>query len=144
MKSEASWTVAVLATVTAAASSATPTADADDLEFFQTPSGNIGCVIGPTGGSAYAECDVGERTYSVPPRPTSCMGAWGSRISMQQGAAPELACHSDTLLGPGSPVVQYGQSRSYGPLPALACPCLREPRSRGHLHRTTVPATISV
>ncbi|CAM3184295.1 hypothetical protein BST27_20240 [Mycobacterium intermedium] len=59
---------------------------------------------------------IGEHTYSVPPRPTSCMGAWGSRISLHQGAAPELACHSDTLLGPGLPVLQYGQSRSVGSL----------------------------
>lgn len=90
------------------------TSRADGIEFFQTPSGNIGCGIGPMEGKAFAGCEIREHSYSVPPRPSPCMGSWGSRISIHQGAPAEMTCHSDTILGPGFPVLQYGQSRSFG------------------------------
>ena len=96
-----------------AATALAPTAHADGLEFFQTPSGNIGCAVGPMDSSAFAGCEIREHSYAVPPRPSQCMGSWGSRISMRQGVAPEMTCHSDTILGTGYPALNYGQSRSF-------------------------------
>ncbi|WP_081290702.1 DUF6636 domain-containing protein [Mycobacterium asiaticum] len=103
----------VAAFVVTALAAPEPTAHAAGLEFFQTPSGNIGCGIGPMESSAFAGCEIREHSYPVPPRPNPCMGAWGSRISMHQGAPAQMSCHSDTILGTGYPVLQYGQTRSF-------------------------------
>ena len=93
-----------------------PSAHADGLEFFQTPSGNIACAIGPMPDSDFAGCEIRDRTYPVPPRPSPCMGAWGKRFNLHQGAAPEMVCNSDTILAATYPVLQYGQTRSFNPI----------------------------
>ncbi|KQH77661.1 hypothetical protein AO501_33835 [Mycobacterium gordonae] len=88
------------------------TAHADGFDFFQTPSGNIACAMGLLDGSTLVDCEISDHTWAAPARPTPCMGAFGDRISMRQGSAPRLTCHSDTVRGTGYPVLQYGQSRS--------------------------------
>ncbi|MHA7652312.1 DUF6636 domain-containing protein [Mycobacterium sp. ML4] len=88
------------------------TAHADGFDFFQTPSGNIDCAMGSLDGSVLVDCEVGNHTYPVPPRPNPCMGAFGDRISMRQGSAAKMTCHSDTVKGTGYPVLEYGQTHS--------------------------------
>lgn len=97
---------------TALAVLAPASAHADGFDFFQTPSGNIDCAMGLLDGAALTECEISDHTYSVPARPTPCMGAFGDRISMREGSAAKMPCHSDTVRGTGYPVLQYGQSRS--------------------------------
>jgi hypothetical protein len=63
-----------------------------------SPSGNVYCGLGQ------AEDQSG------------AMGGWGDRISMRQGGAPQMSCHTDTLKDPGSPVLEYGQTRSLNSL----------------------------
>lgn len=88
------------------------TAHADGFEFFQTPSGNIDCAMGLEDGSTLVECEISDHTWAAPARPTPCMGAFGDRISMRQGSAAKLTCHTDTVRGTGYPVLQYGRTRS--------------------------------
>lgn len=88
------------------------TAHADGFDFFQTPSGNIDCAMGLLDGAALVECEISDHAWAAPARPTPCMGAFGDRISMRQGSAAKMTCHSDTVRGTGYPVLQYGQSRS--------------------------------
>ena len=88
------------------------TARAEGFDFFQTPSGNIDCAMGLLDGSALVECEIGDHVWAPPPRPTPCMGAFGDRISMHQGSAARMTCHSDTVRGTGYGVLEYGQSRS--------------------------------
>ncbi|MFV8316123.1 DUF6636 domain-containing protein [Mycobacterium sp. 23] len=88
------------------------TAHADGFDFFQTPSGNIDCAMGLLEGSVLAMCEIADHTYAVPARPTPCMGAFGDRISMRQGSAAKMTCHSDSVRGAGYAVLEYGQSRS--------------------------------
>ncbi|BBX62080.1 hypothetical protein MSAS_12540 [Mycobacterium saskatchewanense] len=122
----------VLAAVTAAAPA---TARADSLPF-QSPSGNIACVLGNTA----AECDVSDYTYQVPPGPACAQHiAWGNRFSLPQGRPAEMQCHGDTLRMPGEQTLEYGQSLSAGTVT-----CVSEPAgirctdaSTGHFFRVS-------
>jgi hypothetical protein len=105
----------------AAAYFTVPAADADTgYQFFQSPSGNISCQLGTfldAGISrATAACQVGQHNFSTPPRPADCMGGWGDSVALTQGGQPSLQCHNDTLLGSSQPVLDYGQTRSVGPI----------------------------
>jgi len=112
-------TVAVLLAVAATAlTPAAPTARADSYESFQSPSGNIDCGIASSNGTIFAACEIRDYTWSPPPRPTPCMGGFGDRISIEQGGAAKMSCHSDTLKGDGYPVLAYGQSKS---LNSISC-----------------------
>lgn len=88
------------------------TAQADPQEF-QTPSGNIVCMLGPTG----AACDINEYTYTPPPPPECGKHlAWGNRFVLEPGRPATIHCHGDTLRVPGEPTLDYGQSASAGTL----------------------------
>jgi Family of unknown function (DUF6636) len=104
-------TLALVVPATAAAAIALPaTARADDRPF-QSPSGNISCLIG---GSSVA-CDVSDYTYQVPPGPPCSQHiSWGNRFNLQQGKAAEMECHGDTLRIPGEQTLSYGQTISAG------------------------------
>lgn len=95
-----------------------PTANADDYQFFQSPSGNISCQLGifEDNGSrrGTASCQIAQHTFHTPPRPPDCQGAWGDSIGLIQGKPASLQCHTDTLLGSAQPVLDYGQSRARG------------------------------
>jgi hypothetical protein len=101
---ERTATVAVSLTLAAMVSSPfAAVARAEPYYAFQSPSAN-------------AYCGLGQSTWAAPPRPTPCMGGWDDRISMRQGGAPQMSCHTDTLKDPASPVLEYGQSRSLNEL----------------------------
>jgi hypothetical protein len=95
-------------------------ARAEPYYSFQSPSGNVYCGLGQaqdqSGGTTFAVCEIRDHTWAAPPRPTPCMGGWGDRVSMRQGGAPQMSCHTDTLKDPGSPVLEYGQTRSLNSL----------------------------
>lgn len=52
------------------------------LASFQSPSGNIGCYIGPEG----ARCDIAEREWSAP-RPADCPSQVDAGQGLEVGAA---------------------------------------------------------
>jgi len=115
-------TVAVCVTLAAVALALASHARADSYESFQTPSGNIYCGIGMSNTTAFADCEIRDHTWVAPPRPTPCMGAWGDRFTLRQGAAARMSCHSDTVQGPGFPVLQYGQTQSVGSITCQSQP----------------------
>ncbi len=113
------FTLAATLTVVAPA----PVAHADDFYQFQSPSGNISCVMAAFSGSpVHVDCEIVDRTWSVPPRPQDCDGAWGDRIGMDQGGSPALACHTDTTRDVGLPTLAYGASRSLASLTCRSAP----------------------
>jgi len=91
-------------------------AHADSYYQFQSPTGNIDCAEGVLNDQAFALCEIRDHTWTAPPRPQACEGAWGDRIGMEQGEAPSLGCHSDTVRGSGLDTLGYGESRSAGPI----------------------------
>ncbi|WP_142282240.1 DUF6636 domain-containing protein [Mycobacterium sp. IEC1808] len=93
-----------------------PTAHAEPYYAFQSPSGNVYCGLGQSDATTFAACEIRDHTWPAPPRPNPCMGGWGDRISMRQGGAPQMSCHTDTLKDPSSPVLEYGQTRSLNSL----------------------------
>jgi hypothetical protein len=71
-----------------------PTAQADPSYPFQSPSGNIFCLMGV--GNDGKGSVVGGGPYRVPEPPEFHQG-WGDRFSTAQGSAgPEQICHAHT------------------------------------------------
>jgi uncharacterized protein DUF6636 len=110
-----SLTLAAMALQPMAPSTGIARADSDN-PLFATPSGNVECHMGSSDGTAFAACEIRDHTWATPPRPTPCMGSFGNRISIRRGSAPEMTCHTDSLMGNGYPTLQYGQTQSLGPI----------------------------
>ncbi|OBH84027.1 hypothetical protein A5681_20275 [Mycobacterium scrofulaceum] len=109
-------TAAALAAVTAVAPGI---AHADPFYQFQSPSGDVTCVMAAFQGDApRASCGVAYPTYVMPLRPQSCMGAFGDQVDIVQGSSPAMVCHTDTTRGTGLPTLQAGDTRSVA---ALTC-----------------------
>ena len=89
-------------------------AHADELLFFQSPTGNIHCMIA-TGDDAEARCDMIALmpTYRQPPQ--DCDLDWGSSFAVGLSSRNGLlACVGDTVIDPGSIVLGYGRTLSLG------------------------------
>jgi hypothetical protein len=115
-------TPTLIATATVAATITLPATAHAGSDDFQSPSGNVYCVmnVGIEGkGSVLCQ---GGHGFTVG-KPEGCDHlAWGDRFSMDQGSAPVSHCHGDTIVpphtSPGSipdvPILEYGQPRSAG------------------------------
>jgi hypothetical protein len=117
-------TLALIVTATVAATIALPaTAQADPSYQFQSPSGNIFCLMGDGNDVV---CDIADHTYVPPPKPSDCQQGWGGRFSLDQGSAPVSHCHGDTIIPshtspgniPGEPTLEYGRTQTLG---AITC-----------------------
>ncbi len=97
---------------TSPTSPTSPPSPPSGIYQFQSPGGNIACTMGSSG----AACDIGDHTYTPPPKPADCHLGWGDRFSLQQGQPAMMDCHGDTLRIPGLPTLDYGQSQSSGPI----------------------------
>ena len=91
-----------LALVAAAAPGASARAN---FKFFQTPSGNIGCVMG--GGAV--RCDIKEKSWTAPPKPSWCDVDWGFGLDVGRKGRGGYVCAGDTVLSADSPVLGYGE-----------------------------------
>jgi hypothetical protein len=89
---------AATALVAVAAVLAADASPASALTFFQSPSGNIGCVIGKGNG---VRCDIRERDWQPPPKPASCPLDWGHAIAVGRRGRGHFVCAGDTTLGEG-------------------------------------------
>ncbi len=116
------------------ASSATARADGQN---FQSPSGNIYCIMGTTG----VACDISDYTYQPPPPPECGKHlAWGSRFSLTPGNPAAIECHGDTLRVPGERTLDYGQTISAGTLTCESQPSgmkCTDSGSGGHYFRVS-------
>ncbi|QLL05626.1 DUF6636 domain-containing protein [Mycobacterium vicinigordonae] len=82
-----------------------------DSKYFQSPSGNIVCMLDSTG----AACDIQEYTYTPPPPPECAQHIkWGNRFTLTAGKPGQIECHGDTLAMSGEASLNYGQTISAG------------------------------
>jgi hypothetical protein len=94
----------VMAVVAAALAVTAPAASAR-VKFFQSPSGNIGCIVG----GGVARCDILEHSWTPPPKPSSCIDLdYGNGVEVVGGHPGEYTCAGDTVFSPTAPVLQYG------------------------------------
>jgi uncharacterized protein DUF6636 len=84
-------------------------APASAATSFQSPSGNIRCVIV---GTSFTRCDITNRDWSPPPKPRSCDFDWGNSLSVGLRGRGRFACVSDAV-DPGR-TLDYGKSIKRG------------------------------
>jgi hypothetical protein len=80
------------------------------LSFFQTPSGNIHCMV--DAGESVLRCDIVQFNGKLLPRPKDCILDWGSSFSLGARGKPGGVCHGDTVQAPNNPRLEYGKSWS--------------------------------
>jgi hypothetical protein len=114
-------TLTVFAAATAAAAIALPASAHAGTNDFQSPTGNVYCILSADpGGKGYVICQGGGG-FNVPV-PAGCHLAWGDRFTIDQGEAPVSHCHGDTIEPsssspgpiPNVAILEYGQTRSAG------------------------------
>lgn len=98
-----------LALISAASLAAVPASSQAATGLFQSPSGNIGCYISPTG----VRCDIDEHDWPTPPEPASCELDYGQGVSVGRTGRAHFVCAGDTALHQG-PKLAYGAKRSAG------------------------------
>ena len=106
-----------------------PTAGAD-LVGFTSPSGNIGCILA----DGTVRCDVAERDWAPPPRPSDCpdFTDYGQGITLGNTGRASFVCAGDTALGSG-PALPYGQFEAGGGVSCTSEPSgMRCSNSDGH------------
>jgi hypothetical protein len=79
------------------------------VDFFASPSRNIGCLITETA----VRCDIQEKSYLDPPRPASCQLDYGSSLQVGRAGPADYACVGDTVLG-AAQVLPYHSSTVVG------------------------------
>jgi hypothetical protein len=95
----------ITAAVVTAVLAIVPSAASARVKFFQSPSGNIGCVLG----GGLARCDILEHSWTPPPKPPSCIdGDYGNGVEVVGGHPGEYTCAGDTVFSPNVPTLQYG------------------------------------
>jgi len=75
------------------------------VKFFQSPSGNIGCVVG----GGLARCDIQQHTWPTPPKPADCPVDYGNGVAVIGGHPGEYTCAGDTVFSPNARVLDYGE-----------------------------------
>lgn len=82
--------------------------------FFESPSRNIGCTLL----DGLARCDILQRSWSPPPRPSSCphIVDFGQGLVVATTGAARFVCAGDTAADPQAPILAYGQVDVVGPL----------------------------
>ena len=82
--------------------------------FFQSPSGNIGCVIW-TVENGTLRCDMKELNPSYTERPDDCPVDWGSAFEIKAaGMVGEVICHGDTVFNFEALTLDYGKTLQFG------------------------------
>ena len=94
-----------LVAVAVAAGVLVAAAPASAATFFQSPSGNIRCVIDRT---SIARCDIGRRNWTPPPKPRSCPGDWANGMEVGFRGRGRFTCASDAV--PEGRTLGYGES----------------------------------
>ena len=96
-------------TTTSTTSIATSTVN---LATFKSPSGNIGCMII----AGTARCDIRKRTWSPPPRPSSCPNIvdFGQGLIVGGSGAARFVCAGDTSADPSAAPLAYNSDTVVG------------------------------
>jgi hypothetical protein len=83
------------------------------LTSFRSPTGNLGCEM-YTFGSGGARCDIANRTWSAPPRPSSCPLDYGQGLEVNGSGRGRFTCAGDTALNPKGTPLPYGEASKVG------------------------------
>jgi hypothetical protein len=90
---------------------------AQDVFQFQSPTGNIHCVMvgGQFGETPGARCDLVELTPTYAEN-TGCDGNWGDAffVGLEGKAVPVCYSDSDSVVDRDSPILQYGETMTKG------------------------------
>jgi hypothetical protein len=86
-----------------------------NTSFFITPSKNIGCAVAMTD----ARCDIGDRSWTTPPKPASCMLDYGNGMYVNANGAG-VSCAGDTVLDRTQNVLQYGYGVRNGQMQCIS------------------------
>jgi hypothetical protein len=132
--------LALIAACTTALAAVWPAPARAEAGPFQSPSGNIYCLLGiESDGTNRADCQVQQHTYPIPPRGDCHLGGWGGQFSITQGGPVVLVCQGGMLTGPPLPTLGYGQTRSIGTITCRSDPdamaCTDD--STGHFFRVS-------
>lgn len=90
----------------------------EHVSNFQSPTGNIACVIG----SGTTRCDIADRSFKLPPKPANCDLDWGQGLSFTGNSGAEIVCAGDTTLNPEAPALGYGEVTRVGPVLCQSAP----------------------
>ena len=82
---------------------------------FQSPSGNINCMMYASGGEIGARCEVVDHTWAAPPRSPDCPLNWGDRFYLTQGGDAGFGCYHQEFPT-AERTLGYGQTQSVGTL----------------------------
>jgi len=82
---------------------------------FQSPSGNINCMMYASGGETGARCEVVDHTWAAPPRSPDCPLNWGDRFYLTQGGDAGFGCYHQEFPT-AERTLGYGQTQSLGTL----------------------------
>jgi hypothetical protein len=101
---------------------ATPAA-AEDYAEFQTPSGNIHCVMYGDNefGAPGARCDMIDLVQTYTDAPPDCDLDYGSSFYIDtELRSGVLSCHGDTIINPGMAKLGYGERISLSGITCLS------------------------
>ena len=89
---------------------------AAELQTFQSPTGNIHCLIATEPAeAAVASCEVQAFTGSIPPRPKDCDLDWVPGASVDgKGKVHLFSCQGDTLVDPHHKILAYDTAITHG------------------------------
>ncbi|TAD80331.1 MAG: hypothetical protein EA001_00595 [Oscillatoriales cyanobacterium] len=108
------YTIGAIASLVAVSAIGLP-AIAAPADRFQTPSGNIHCLVfSAENGQNRLRCDVLENQAQIPPQPADCPLDWGNVFTMGDRQPGKFGCAADTVFDPSHPVLRYGQTWSFG------------------------------
>jgi hypothetical protein len=82
------------------------------LATFKSPSSNIGCMII----AGTARCDIKQKSWSLPPRPSTCpqIVDFGQGLIVTGSGPGHLVCAGDTTLDPSARVLPYNTDTAVG------------------------------
>jgi hypothetical protein len=85
-----------------------------NIATFKSPSGNIGCMIIDGG----ARCDIRQRNWSPPPRPSNCPNIvdFGQGLAVNASGSGRFVCAGDTVMDPSAQVLPYNTDTVVGDL----------------------------
>ena len=108
--------LSALAAAVVATLGMSPAPERNQLQSFQTPSGNIACMAHlDDDGRWTLRCDIGRRDWDGGSAGEDCDLDDGDSLGLNATGRAYWVCHGDTVLGPGSAVLSYGSTWRAGP-----------------------------
>lgn len=88
--------------------------------YFQTPTGNISCVVVSEQGG-FVRCDMKQLKQTYTTRPDDCDLDWGTAFGIAaDGESGEVICHGNTLLGTEPRKLECGKTLEVGDFQCLS------------------------